>query len=50
MNCHERLLLMYKLAVWDRYGRMYMPVWGYDGEISHYARASEAIGIWGAEL
>ncbi len=42
----ERLLQMYRLAIWDRRGRMYMPVYGYDGLITNYARAWEAMSYW----
>ncbi len=38
----NRLNKMISMAVWDNQGRMYMPVWGYDNRISHYARAKEA--------
>ncbi len=43
---HKRLLQMYKLAVWDASGRMYMPLYGYDGEIVAYGRAEDAIEQW----
>ncbi len=43
MNMLQRLAKMFALAVWDRQGRMYLPVWGYDDEISHYDRAEGAL-------
>ena len=45
----DRIMKMYALAVWDNHGRMYMPIWGYDGEISHYALAIEALQIFNQE-
>jgi hypothetical protein len=41
----DKFLKIIKLAVWDSAGRMWCPVWGYDGNISHYAPASEALDI-----
>ena len=38
----NRLNKMIRMAVWDNQDRMYMPVWGYDNRISHYAKAKEA--------
>ena len=46
MNMFERLAKMFALAVWDNQGRMYLPVWGYDDEISHYDRATGAINTF----
>ncbi len=39
----NRLQKLFALVVWDNQGRQYAPVWGYDGEISHYDRAEGAI-------
>lgn len=46
MGKFEFLNKMYKMAVWDNEGRQYLPVQDYDGQISHYARATEAIEVW----
>jgi len=40
------LELLFALAVWDRKGRQYLPVFGYDGQIEAYAPAKEAITIF----
>lgn len=46
----KRLYTMYKLAVWDRNGMQYLPVWGYSGGITHYARAREALEIFNRDV
>ncbi len=46
MNRFDTLIKMFNLAVWDNRGRMYLPVWGYDGEISNYDRAEGAINTF----
>ncbi len=43
MDIVERASKMFAMAVWDNQGRQYLPVWGYDDEISHYDRATDAI-------
>lgn len=45
MHIVNRMFHMFYMAVWDNEGRMYLPVWGYDDQISHYAQAREAIAI-----
>lgn len=34
-----------RLKVIDRHGNMYLPVYGYDGQISNYALAVDAVRI-----
>lgn len=44
---YSQLLQMYRMAVWDNAGRMYLPVWDYENkEITNYARANEALKIF----
>ena len=43
---NKQLLLMYKLAVWDNNGRMYMPLFGYDNQVEAYAPARSALNIF----
>ena len=42
MILFQQLEHMYKLAVWDNHGRMYMPVYS-DNEVVAYARTGEAL-------
>lgn len=42
----EMLDRLYRMAVWDVEGRMYMPVQGYDGEWAAYRPAREALAIF----
>ena len=37
---------LFALAVWDRNGKQYLPMFGYDGQIEAYAPAQEAIAIF----
>ncbi len=41
-----RLVQMYRMSVWDALGRQYLPVYGYDGQITNYAPAREALKYW----
>ncbi|KKN65470.1 hypothetical protein LCGC14_0481900, partial [marine sediment metagenome] len=49
-NLMERMVQMYRMSVWDHCGRMYMPIYDYDGQICAYARAEEALEIWCDDL
>ncbi len=42
----DRLIQMYRMSVWDSKGRQYLPVYGYDGQITNYAPAREALEHW----
>lgn len=46
----RRLEHMYEMAVWDASGRMYMPLYGYDGRIEAYTYAIDAIEMWNADF
>ena len=46
----KRLQQMFLMAVWDETGRQYLPVHGYDGQISHYALAPEALRIFNDDV
>jgi len=36
----------YSLSIWDRNGRQYLPLFGYDGQVEAYAPAYQAIAIF----
>lgn len=46
----RRLEQMYELAVWNDHGTMFMPLYGYDGQIVAYEYASDAIEAWHKDL
>ena len=43
MNRIDLIIRMYALTIWDRGGKQYLPLFGYNGEVEAYAPAVEAI-------
>ncbi len=46
----KHLIQMYRLAVWDHYGRMYMPLYDDDWNIYSYAGGREALDAYNVRL
>lgn len=43
--CLAQMERLFDLAIWDRYGKEWMPLYGYDGQVEAYAPAKEAITV-----